>query len=216
MIDGVWANAYRKYRIDVSGEKGFEAFYLKAFNYVIELFSKETETRAVKAQLTAWIRFIKEDDIETEEHRLERADLAFNSRMGEIYGDSNMESLYERMTDEIKYQIENPALKDSKFVLDRVLYMDINFHTFNLTRGSSYIKLPSRLDSKKAIINPNNEDNRCFKWAVIAAMKWETTGSNPQRISKLKKYEELFDWSGIHFPTPIKDVGILRPTMKYA
>ena len=28
----------------------------------------------------------------------------------------------------------------------------------------------------------------CFKWAVIAAMKWEEVGNNPERVSKLKRY----------------------------
>ena len=55
-------------------------------------------------------------------------------------------------------QIENPALRNSKFVFDRILHMDIDFHRLNLTRGSSYITLPDWLMKKKAIINPRNSD----------------------------------------------------------
>ena len=51
--------------------------------------------------------------------------------------------------------------------------MDIDFHRLNLTTGSSYIPLPDWLAKKKAIINPKNSDMECFKWAVIAAMRWE-------------------------------------------
>ena len=41
----------------------------------------------------------------------------------------------------------------------------------NLMRGSSYLPLPNWLARKKAIINPKNEDQECFKWAVIAASR---------------------------------------------
>ena len=61
-------------------------------------------------------------------------------------------------------QIENQALANSRFTLNEVLFMDINFHWLNLTRGSSYLLLPKRLMNKRAIINPKNEiDDECFK-----------------------------------------------------
>ena len=104
-------------------------------------------------------------------------------------------------------QIENPALRNSKFVFDRILHMDIDFHRLNLTRGSSYILLPDWVMKKKAIINPRNSDMECFKWAIIAAMKWESIDRDHQRISKLKRYEEEFDWSGLEFPVCIRDIN---------
>ena len=61
--------------------------------------------------------------------------------------------------------------------------MNIGFHRLNLTRGSSYIPLPDRLVRKKAIINPKNSDLECFKWAVIAALRWEEIGKN-NKITK--------------------------------
>ena len=70
-------------------------------------------------------------------------------------------------------------------------------------RGSSYLPLPNWLAHKKAIINPKNEDQECFKWAVIAASRWEEINNNPERISKLKRFEKDFDWSGIGFPVSV-------------
>ena len=104
-------------------------------------------------------------------------------------------------------QIENPALRNSKFVFDKILHMDIDFHRLNLTRGSSYISLPDWLMKKKAIINPRNSDMECFKWAIIAAMKWEEIGNNLERISKLKRYENEFDWNGLEFPICLRDIS---------
>ena len=46
----------------------------------------------------------------------------------------------------------------------------------------------------------------CFKWAVIAAMKWEEIDRDHQRISKLRRYEDDFDRDGIKFPASIRDI----------
>ena len=104
-----------------------------------------------------------------------------------------MNEIVKEMIAHMKQQIENPALLNSRFVFNEVLHMDVDFHRLNLMRGSSYLPLPKWLARKKAIINPINEDQECFKWAVIVASRWENIDRNPQRISKLKKFEADFD-----------------------
>ena len=81
----------------------------------------------------------------------------------------------------MKFQIENPALLNSRFVFNEVLHLDANFYQLNLTREISCLPFPDWLVKKKAIINPHNEDEECFKWAVIAV---ENVGmKDPQRVS---------------------------------
>ena len=46
----------------------------------------------------------------------------------------------------------------------------------------------------------------CFKWAVITAMKWRDIDNHPERISKLRRYEDDFDWSEIKFPASFRDI----------
>ena len=41
----------------------------------------------------------------------------------------------------------------------------------------------------------------------IAAMKWEEIDRDHQRVSKLKRYENEFDWSGPEFPVRLRDIG---------
>ena len=123
-----------------------------------------------------------------------------------VYNLSNMNKIVSQMISHMAQQIENPALSDSKFVFDEVLHMDVNFHRLNLTRGSGYLPLPDRLAQKVAIINRKNSDLECFKWAIIAAMRWEEIGRDPQRISKLKRFEDDFDWTGIGFPVSFRDI----------
>ena len=127
-----------------------------------------------------WIRFRKDGEL---------VELAFNSRMVNVYNLSDMNEIVNEMIAHMKQQIENPALSNSRFVFDEVLHMDVDFHQLNLTRGLSYLPPPEWLAHKKVIINPLNEDQECFKWAVIAASRWEDIDRNPQRISKFKKFE---------------------------
>ena len=126
--------------------------------------------------------------------------------MTNIYNLNDFDQIVFEMINNINYPIENPTLLNSRFVFKEVLHMDINIHQLNLTRGSSYPLLPDWLARKKAIINPKNSDQECFKWAVIEASRWEEINSNPERISKLKRYENDFDWSEIGFPVSIKDI----------
>ena len=39
-----------------------------------------------------------------------------------------MNQIVDGMTANMKFQIENPALLNSRFVFDELLYLDINFH----------------------------------------------------------------------------------------
>ena len=66
--------------------------------------------------------------------------------------------------------------------------------------------LPDWLAKKGAIIKPKNSDMECFKWAVIAAMKWRDIDNHPKRTSKLRRYNDDFDWTGIKFPVSIRDI----------
>ena len=71
-----------------------------------------------------------------------------------VYNLSDMDEIVSEMIKHMYQQIENPVLRDSKFVFDGVIWMDIDFHRLNLTRGTSYIPLPDWLARKGAIINP--------------------------------------------------------------
>ena len=74
--------------------------------------------------------------------------------MTEIHQGSDLNEIIDEMLPHMKTQIENPALINSRFVFDEVLFLDVSFYQLNLTRSSSYIPLPSWIASKKAVINP--------------------------------------------------------------
>ena len=196
-LEGAFSGAYRRYRIDRMPRMDPDTFLNRIRRFLIDLLKMESRTGAVRAQTMTWIRFRKDDEL---------VELAFNSRMMNVYNLSDMNEIVNEMMAHMCWQIENPALLNNRFVFDEVLCIDVDFHQLNLTRGSSYLPLPEWLAHKKVIINPKNEDQECFKWAVIATSKWEEIDKDPQRISKLNRFEANFDWSGIGFLVSMKDI----------
>ena len=59
---------------------------------------------------------------------------------------------------------------------------------------------------KKAIINPQNDNEECFKSAVITVLQWTDIKSHPECMSNLRKFADNYDWSGLEFPVSIKDI----------
>ena len=119
-----------------------------------------------------------------------------------------MNEIIDEMLAHMKTQIENPALTNSRLMFDEVLFLDVNFHRLDLTRGRSYIYLPSWIVSKKAVINPKNEnDEKCFKWAVTAALHHKEIGKAPQLISKIMRYTNNYNWSGLKFSVAINKIN---------
>ena len=137
----------------------------------------------------------------------DRVELPFNSRTTEIFQGSDLNEIVNEMFTHMKTQIENPALRNSRFVFDEVLFLDVNFHQLNLTRGSSYISLPDWIVNKKAVINPKNEnDKECFKWAVIAGLDHKEIGKDPQCISNLRRFANNYNFSGLKYPVAINEI----------
>ena len=124
-LEGAFGGAYRCYQIDGIEGMDVDTYFSRTRNFLIDLLTRETRNRAVRSQATIWIRFVKDG--------IEQVELAFNSRMLAVYSLSDMDEIVTTMIEDMKQQIENPALRDSKFVFDGVIGMNIDIHRLNLT-----------------------------------------------------------------------------------
>ena len=57
--------------------------------------------------------------------------LPINSRMTDIFQDSDLDGIVDEMFDDMKTQIKNPALRDSGFRFNEILYPDVSFYQLN-------------------------------------------------------------------------------------
>ena len=105
-----------------------------------------------------------------------------------------------------KYQEKlEESMTGSEFVYDSVDVLYYNLNKVSLSRGGSYIDSPKWLKNKKATLNPKNEDNMCFQYALTVALNHEHIKNNPERISKIKPFIDQYDWKEIDFPSTGKD-----------
>ncbi|XP_060844037.1 uncharacterized protein LOC132924001, partial [Rhopalosiphum padi] len=80
--------------------------------------------------------------------------------------------------------------------------------TFNTVAGSSYIRLPHSIKNKQATINPQNNDQHCFKWSILAR---HVTGPNKHRVGEnYFRHENKYNFTGLSFPTPWSEVKIFE------
>lgn len=89
-------------------------------------------------------------------------------------------------------------------MIDEIQHLELKLAVYTPLAASSYIPLPRYLQLKHAVINIQNEDEKCFLWSVVAALHPAT--HNPHRVSNYRKFEDTLNLSGIDFPTPLSQV----------
>ena len=65
------------------------------------------------------------------------------------------------------------SMRGSEFIFDSVDALYYNLNKISLSRGGSYIDCPKGLKNKKATINPKNNDDKCFQYALAVALNHE-------------------------------------------
>ena len=153
----VFGGAYRSYRVNGRPKMDVDTFFSQIREALIELIKRELNSlNSARIQTTTWIRFVKDEGPAGMKHPtsggpgaaqwpLDRVELVLNSRMTNVHQGSDLEQIVDETIAHMKTQIETPALLNSRFRFDEVLFLDINFHRLNLTRGSSYLPLPDWL-----------------------------------------------------------------------
>ena len=131
---------------------------------------------------------------------------AFHSNIEVNLDGTDEEELYITMTEKI---IEKMATLQqatgSGWRLHSIIKFELHTVRYNPLRGETWIPLPKELANKKAIINPKNEDNKCFLWCVHRALN--PKDGNPERLDKkLKEKENTLNMDGIEYPVSLKDI----------
>ena len=93
----------------------------------------------------------------------------------------------------------------SNFVFESVDLLYYSLHKTSLSRRGSYVDSPDWIKYKKATINPKNENDECFKYAITVALNHEKFLKNPRRVSTIKPFIDQYNWKGIEFPSRSKD-----------
>ena len=114
--------------------------------------------------------------------------------------------IYNEMVDEIEEEIQKvEQAEGSGWVFLEVENLTLHTDIWDPIKGSSYINLPPELKNKKALINMQNEDNKCLLWSVLRGLN--PKDEHPERIDKdLKSKENTLNMEGIEYPVNLKDI----------
>ena len=95
-------------------------------------------------------------------------------------------------------------MKGSSYIFERIDLLEYHLHKISLNRGSSYTDSPIWIKNKGVTIKTKNKD-KCFQYAITAALNYQNIGSHLERISKLKPFINNYNWKDTEFPSHSKD-----------
>lgn len=150
---------------------------------------------------------INNDDANQIEAKKEKQDLYIQTKNVVIERDTCLRTLYEEeILNIILTQIENAIIQGSGFTLSSIEELSVQINRFDPLRASSYIKLPKFLADKKAIVNVQNKDDKCFMWAILAALHKNDTPKNAERVYSYLRYRNELNFKGVEFPVRVDQI----------
>ena len=82
----------------------------------------------------------------------------------------DFDDAYDESGKKIWNDFDEWLLNGSGWILERVEILYLNSSKYDPIYGRSYIKTPKGIFKKMAVVNVQNKDNQCFKWAVLSAL----------------------------------------------
>ena len=188
--------------------KGDKILSLKEYlnlikKYLRELIEEYKQKGECKVQLTIEVNFISlkpgSDETRIMHTRSDNIEIMFGDDNDDI-----IEQLFESLLQKYEENLQN-KMRGSEFEFNGVNYLYYDFNKTSINRGGSYIDSPKWLKDKKSTINPKNNDDKCFQYAVTLALNLDKIKKDPQRVSKIKPFIEKYNWEDIDFPSTSKD-----------
>ena len=203
LLKSGYNNNYVQYESKGDRILGIHEYLALIEKYLRELINHYKNKGEWKIQLTAAINFVSlkpgSDETRVMYTRSFNEEIMEGSDTDEV-----IKSLFESFLKIYDLNLQE-KMKGSDFAFDGVnsLYYDLNKTSIN--RGGSYIDSPQWLKNKKSTINPKNDDDKYFRYAVTFTLNLNRIDNHPERISKIKPFIDQYNWKDIDFPAMIKD-----------
>ena len=130
----------------------------------------------------------------------------FSSEIEVNLDGTDEDDLFVRMTERaMENMASQQQVKGSGWRFHSIIRLELHVVSYNPLRGEARVALAKELANKNAIINPKNEDDKCFFWCVLRALNPRKKDS--ERIDKkLKEKENTLNMEGIEYPVSLKDI----------
>ena len=122
-----------------------------------------------------------------------------------IYQENEVGDAIDSMSREIMARNENHIRNESNLRIERIYYVTILFSRFAPLAGRHYIALPAFLQAKRAIMNVQNHDDRCFAYAILSALYPDV--SHPERANSYLQFLSQEGLNEITYPVLPCDIA---------
>ena len=123
---------------------------------------------------------------------------------------SNEDELTQALEDSIKQillQMQNLEAPASNLRFKQILSITIRYDRYDTTRAGRYIELPEWIQLKKACININNKDQKCFNHCIQSVAYDKMSKHHPEEMFHYnKRKDDILNWDGVNFPTGNRDI----------
>ena len=129
----------------------------------------------------------------------------FHSETHSNLESTNIKKLFKESKEKIIEGISTYQRNGSGWYIKEVIQLEIHTNEFRPMRGNSYLPLPDWIMRKKAIVNIQNKDNKCFLWCIFRSL--HPKDKHDSRLGDLRKYENSLNTKGLTFPMKVKDIS---------
>lgn len=181
------------------------SFFSDAFNYFETRIQAIVQTHYLIKIGTSFLAKFEKKVIGEEGERTESQEIFLNTTAEIVDFETNLRTFYdEYVVSALNKKVEEVELRGSGFTLAQIIELNIQVSSYDPYAGASYINLPKFLQDKKAIINVQNTDNECFKYAVLSALY--PAKNHVDRVNNYLPYENLLNFTGITYPVDFKKI----------
>ena len=157
--------------------------------------------KGIKCNETLEVKFEK---LGSEGKMIEKS-FFFTSRPQVIMNKNEIESALESMRSDIVVRIDRFSMEGSGWSVIDFLNHDLHVNKYDPLVARSYIKLPDEIQNKRATINIQNSDDKCFIYCLGRALDPTPERNNLKRVSKhLKAVCESLGLNNIKTPVSEK------------
>ncbi|XP_050547615.1 uncharacterized protein LOC126909241 [Daktulosphaira vitifoliae] len=135
-------------------------------------------------------------------------DRAFKTRARALLSDTDIGCAVDEDFEVMLAEEDVYSGRGSGFTLSHIDGIMLSVYKYTPLAGSSYIPIPSEINNRKAIINPQNIDQSCFKWSILSR---HVKGDHKYRVDR--KYfneEHRYNFTGLTFLTPVSQIKIFE------
>ena len=128
------------------------------------------------------------------------------SRRYELTNEEEIINVLNQMATDIEHQAEVLEASESGLVPTQMDKIKFNFDKYNPTRGGKFIPSPKWVQNKKACINIQNEDNKCFKYSIQCGICKVYEKDHPNRFYHYKNLNDELNWTNVNVPSSNIDI----------